>query len=112
MTVTPITQIEALAERLEKAREIVGQVSPVLGLDGHHVVAGSDGHYLVNGHCTCPDARFRRDLHKGWCKHMLAVAVYREAGIDIDEYRRPAPDAEKAAEEARERVLAETEERV
>ena len=39
MTVTPITQIEALAERLEKAREIVGQVSPVLGLDGHHVVA-------------------------------------------------------------------------
>ena len=88
MTVTPITQIEALAERLEKAREIVGQVSPVLGLDGHHVVAGSDSHYLVNGHCTCPDARFRRGLHKGWCKHMLAVAVYREAGID--EYRRVA----------------------
>ena len=36
MTVTPITQIEALAERLEKAREIVGQVSLVVGLDGHH----------------------------------------------------------------------------
>ena len=95
MAVTPITQIEALAERLEKAREIVGQVSPVPGLDGHHVVAGSDGHYLVNGHCTCPDARFRRNLHKGWCKHMLAVAVYREAGIDIDEYRRPAVEEER-----------------
>ena len=106
MTVTPITQIEALAERLEKAREIVGQVSPVLGLDGHHVVAGSDGHYLVNGHCTCPDARYRKDLHKGWCKHRIAVEVYREAGIDIDEYRRPA--AAGAAQEARERVLAET----
>ena len=79
MTVTPITQIEALAERLEKAREIVGQVSPVLGLDGHHVVAGSDGHYLVNGHCNCPDARFRRELHKGYCKHMLAVYLYEES---------------------------------
>ena len=33
MTVTPITQIEALTDRLQKAREIVGQVSPVLGLD-------------------------------------------------------------------------------
>ena len=53
-------------------------------------------------------------------KHMVTIAamdlgvtdatVYqwcREFGIDIDEYRRPAPDAEKAAEEARERVLAE-----
>ena len=79
MTVTPITQIEALAERLEKAREIVGQVSPVLGLDDHHVVAGGGGHYLVNGRCSCPDAQHRRDLHKGFCKHRLAVYLYREA---------------------------------
>ena len=78
MTVTPITQIEALAERLEKAREIVGQVSPVLGLDGHHVVAGSDGHYLVNGLCSCPDAKHRSELHKGFCKHRLAVYLYLE----------------------------------
>ena len=38
------------------------------------------------------------------------ATVYRwcdDLGIDIDEYRRPAPDAEQAAEEARERVLAE-----
>ena len=38
------------------------------------------------------------------------ATVYRwcdDLGIDIDEYRRSAPDAEKAAEEARERVLAE-----
>ena len=86
MAVTPITQIDALAARLAKARALVGQVSPANA--EVYVVAGSDGHYLVNGHCTCSDARFRRDLHKGWCKHMLAVAVYREACIDVDEYRR------------------------
>ena len=79
MTVTPITQIEALAERLEKAREIVGQVSPVLGLDDHHVVAGDGGHYLVNGLCSCPDAKHRPELHKGFCKHRLAVILYRES---------------------------------
>ena len=88
MAVTPITQIEALAERLEKSREIVGQVSPVLGLDGHHVVAGSDGHYLVNGHCTCPDARFRRELHKGYCKHQLAVYLYRESRDERAEHEK------------------------
>ena len=40
------------------------------------------------------------------------ATVYRwcdDLGIDIDQYRRVAPDAEKAAAEARERVLAETE---
>ena len=79
MIVTPIAQIEALADRLEKAREIVDKVSPVLGLDDHHVVAGDGGHYLVNGQCTCPDSRFRRELHKGYCKHMLAVYLYRES---------------------------------
>ena len=79
MEVTPVVQIEALAERLEKAREIVGQVSPVLGLDDHYVVSGNGGHYLVNGHCSCPDARYRQDLHKGWCKHRLAVCIYHEA---------------------------------
>ncbi len=36
-----------------------------------------------------------------WCEDL---------GVDIDEYRRPAPDAEKAAAEARARVLAETDE--
>ena len=38
------------------------------------------------------------------------ATVYRwcdDLGIDINEYRRVAPDAEKAAAEARERVLAE-----
>ncbi len=41
------------------------------------------------------------------------ATVYRwceDLGIDINEYRRVAPDAEKAATEARERVLAEGEE--
>ena len=89
MAVTPITQIEALAERLEKAREIVGQVSPVLGLDGHHVVAGSDGgHYLVNGLCSCPDAKHRPELHKGFCKHRLAVYLYRESRDERAEHEK------------------------
>ena len=77
MAVTPITQIDALAARLAKARALVGQVSPA-NAEVYDVASGDDRHYLVSGHCMCPDARFRRDLHKGWCKHMLAVAVYRE----------------------------------
>ena len=56
-------------------------------------------------------------------KHMVTIAAMdlgvtdatlyqwcREFGIDIDEYRRPAVEEEKAAQEARERVLAEGEE--
>ncbi len=77
MAVTPITQIEALAARLTKARALVGQVSPT-GKEVYEVASGDDRHYLVNGHCTCPDARFRRELHKGYCKHQLAVYLYRE----------------------------------
>ena len=87
MTVTPITQIEALATRLAKARALADQVSPA-GPNGYEFPSSAGTHHVVDGHCDCPDSRFRRDLHKGWCKHMLAVAVYREAGIDINEYRR------------------------
>ena len=78
MIVTPITQIEALAERLEKARALVGQVSPT-DKEVYDVASGDGRHYLVNGQCNCPDARYRRDLHKGYCKHRLAVYLYREA---------------------------------
>ena len=36
-------------------------------------------YYLVNGECTCRDAQYRSEVHKGWCKHMLAVELYKEA---------------------------------
>ena len=80
-TISPVTQIEELSKRLERAREIVGQdrVSPVVGKDGQYVVqACKGGYYLVNGECTCRDAQYRSEVHKGWCKHMLAVELYKE----------------------------------
>ncbi len=79
---SPVKQIEELGKRLERARQLVagGKVEPVLGADSHYLVrAGVGGFYLVNGHCTCEDARYRRDIHKGWCKHMLAVDLYKES---------------------------------
>jgi hypothetical protein len=82
-TISPVKQIEALNQRLEKAREIVaaGKVHPIVGMEGHYAVECSridDGMYLVNGICTCLDAQQRTDLHHGWCKHKLAVELFRE----------------------------------
>ena len=39
-TISPVTQIEELSKRLERAREIVGEghVSPVVGKGGQYVV--------------------------------------------------------------------------
>ena len=83
ITISPAKQIEALYERLEWARELIaeGLVFPVLGKDGHFVVqvCNSNACYLVNGECSCDDARLRTDLHRGWCRHMLAVSLYKEA---------------------------------
>ena len=81
-TVSAVTQIEELSKRLDRAREIVeeGHVSPVVGKEGQYVVqACKGGYYLVNGQCTCQDAQYRSEVHKGWCKHMLAVELYKEA---------------------------------
>ncbi len=84
-TVSAVTQIEELSKRLERARKIVGHVAPVLGKDGHYVVqACKGGYYLVNGQCTCRDAQYRSDIHKGWCKHMLAVDLYKEAQPQVE----------------------------
>ena len=80
---TMVQQIEGMSKRLEKARQLVtdGKIQPVLGMESHYVVESSkgDGFYLVNGECTCPDARRRIDVHNGWCKHNLAMELYREA---------------------------------
>ncbi len=86
-TVSPVTQIEELNKRLERARELVSEdrVAPVVGRDGHFVVQGTEGgYYLVNGGCTCQDARFRSEVHKGWCKHMLAVELYKESQPEVE----------------------------
>ena len=81
-TISAVIQIEELSKRLERAREIVSEerVSPVVGKDEQYVVlACKGGYYLVNGECTCRDAQYRSEVHKGWCKHMLAVDLYKES---------------------------------
>ena len=78
-----IEKIEALHQRLERAREIVaeGRVQAVLGMDEHYVIQSStgQGYYMVNDSCTCPDARERSELTKGLCKHRLAALLYQES---------------------------------
>jgi hypothetical protein len=77
-------QIKGLAERYERAREIVaaGRVAPVYGQDGVYCVLNGEGYaYLVNltaETCTCPDAQYRAAKLGIPCKHLLAVALYRE----------------------------------
>ncbi len=83
-TPTIVDKIEALHERLERARVLVAddKVSPVLGLDEHFTVESSTGagHYLVNATCSCWDAHDarRQELTRGICKHRLAVVLYME----------------------------------
>ena len=94
--VSPVQQIEALTQRLEKARQLVaeGKVHPVLNLENHFAVESSkgDGMYLVNGHCNCPDAEQRSDLTKGFCKHRLAVEIFKER----PQTEEPKPKARKS----------------
>lgn len=82
-TPTVIEKIEALSQRLERAREIVAdkKVKRVLGVDDHYTIESSTGSgtYLINGSCSCPDAKQRDDLTKGLCKHKLATLLYLEA---------------------------------
>jgi hypothetical protein len=79
----PVKQIESLYARLEKARTIfaAGKVHRILGLDEHYAVESSkgDGFYQVNGICTCMDAQHRTELHHGWCRHKLAVELFKES---------------------------------
>jgi hypothetical protein len=80
-TISPVKQIESLYARLEKARVIAasGKVHPIVGMDEHYTVESSKGDfYLVNGTCTCIDAQQRIDVHHGWCKHKLAVELFKE----------------------------------
>ena len=81
-TVSIADRIEAVHERLQRARELFaqGNVQPVIGMTDHCTVSSSEGKgtYLVNGECTCPDAGQRTETHNGWCKHNLAVELFKE----------------------------------
>lgn len=79
--VSPIAQIRGMQKRLNRAEQLVADnaVHPVLGVEGQYVVHTEHGYHLVNGSCTCEDAEYRQDIHRGWCKHRLAVELYKEA---------------------------------
>ena len=76
-------RIEAVHERLQRARELFaqGNVQPVLGMEAHYTVTSSEGNgsYLVNTVCSCPDYEHRQYLNNRLCKHRLAVYLYMEA---------------------------------
>ncbi len=77
--VSIIQVIEGLNKRLEKAKELVrdDKVRKVQGADSWLVENKEKNKiYLVqDSSCTCLDFQQRKDLHKGWCKHRLAVAL-------------------------------------
>jgi hypothetical protein len=78
-TVSPVAKIEALCDRLTRARNLVAdnKVHQVYGLVNHFIVEGKEARYLVNGSCICPDAQNRPEA-KGLCKHKLAAVIYSE----------------------------------
>src|SRR5918996_5965194 len=78
-TLSPVAKIEALYDRLTRARTLVAdnKVHPVYGMKDHYFVEGKEAKYLVNGSCICPDSVNRPEL-KGLCKHKLAVTIYAE----------------------------------
>lgn len=78
-----VETIEAMSQRLEKARALVrdGKVRKVEGEDSWVVENEEGKFYLVqNSTCTCQDFQQRKDLHKGWCKHRLAIALTKKNG--------------------------------
>jgi hypothetical protein len=79
-TASPIAQIEALYDRLSRARTLVAgsKFHPVVNMPDLYVVEGSAGFYIVNDTCCCNDAASRNDLIKGHCKHKLAALLYSE----------------------------------
>lgn len=67
-------EIRAQHERLTRAREIADGI--VMNADGSISVEGTTDVYEIrNGVCSCPDARYRRRVHGGLCKHRLAAEV-------------------------------------
>lgn len=77
-------QIKGLAERYEKAVELVeaGRVAPVYGQANTYAVLNGEGFaYIVNltnETCTCPDAQYRAKKLGIPCKHAIAAALFAE----------------------------------
>lgn len=87
-------RIRALALRLAKAEQIVQEDRVTWWEDQNcYMVSSPTGRwYSVSGptvgeECNCPDAQQRQELHKGWCKHRLAVELVRQ-GFGIPSGRR------------------------
>jgi hypothetical protein len=76
---SPVAKIEALYDRLTRARTLVAdnKVHPVYGRADYYFVEGKEAKCLVNSACICPDATNRPEL-KGLCKHKLAATIYAE----------------------------------
>ena len=72
-----------LTSRLEKAAFLV-LLRPLVSLgDNHYRVGAEDGlrlYEVQNGHCECADYLRHGAGHN--CKHRLALALYRELGIE------------------------------
>lgn len=105
-------QIKGLAERYEKAVELVeqGRVAPVYGQANTYAVLNGEGYaYLVNlaqETCSCPDAQYRAKRLNIPCKHQIAAALFAERQqqqpASGKHSRKPANGAEQeAAEHAR-----------
>ena len=84
-TVGPCEQIEKLWERLRKARNIVktdGVANHPAEVGTYVVVSQTNAAitYRVKveaGTCECEDWSSNQHIHRGWCKHRLAVQLYR-----------------------------------
>ena len=69
-----IDEIVALHARLGRARELGGGI--YVNEDGSYTVEGNTAVYdIVNGVCSCPDAKYRGHVHGGRCKHRIAVEL-------------------------------------
>ncbi len=81
-----VRQLEALNQRLEKAREIVaqGRVLRIFGQEHTYVALNGQGNaYLVrwdgqDGSCTCPDFVERASKVGMICKHIMAAQLLAE----------------------------------
>jgi hypothetical protein len=101
-TVSPIARIEALYDRLTRARTLVAdnKVHSVYGMADHYFVEGKEAKYLVNGSCICPDATNRPEL-KGLCKHKLAALIVSEqtANAETPQAETASPETERTLED-------------
>ena len=80
-TPTTIQQIQGLADRLARAKDILqdGRIEPIAGIGSYFFYSASGNHVVTpDGRCNCPDYQYRFELHKGWCKHRLAAKLLEE----------------------------------